>query len=152
LFPTGAVLILPSFSATDFLNNEQANYLFIEAVDAKEILINEERIVYSVIDGDYLGRIAREFGVKVFELKKWNNLLNSRLDIGEKLVIYSKIPPPKTNTTFNINKNKYIVQPGDTLWDIAQKHNGLSVRKIKSLNNLESDNINPGTIILLPIS
>ena len=46
---------------------------------------------------------------------------------------------------------KYIfVKKGDTLWDIAQKHKGVSVWKIKSLNNLETDKLMPGTKILLP--
>jgi membrane-bound lytic murein transglycosylase D len=44
------------------------------------------------------------------------------------------------------------VQEGDTLWDIAQKHNGVSVWKIKSLNNLESDYLKPGTKLILPKS
>ena len=51
-----------------------------------------------------------------------------------------------------IAKNEYIVQKGDTLWGIAKKHNGLSVWKIKSLNNLETDNLKPGTKIILPSS
>ena len=42
------------------------------------------------------------------------------------------------------------MQPGDTLWGIAKKYDGLSVWKIKSLNNLESDNLKPGTKIILP--
>ena len=49
-------------------------------------------------------------------------------------------------------KNEYIVQPGDTLWEIAKKHKGVSIWKIKSLNNLDSDNIRPGTKIILPTS
>ncbi len=150
VFPANSILILPSFSVNDFLNNEQANYSFIEAVDAKEILINEERIVYSIVEGDYLGRIAREFGVRVFELKKWNNLLDTDLDVGQKLVIYVRKNHSTSKPVVSIKENEYIVQPGDTLWDIAQKHNGLSVWKIKSLNNLESDNIRPGIKIILP--
>ena len=150
VFPLNSILILPSFAIDDFLNNEQANYLFIEAVDAKEILIDEERIVYTAIKGDYLGRIAKEFGVRVFELKHWNNLVDTDLDIGQKLVIYVKKPHPNNPKEFNITKNKYIVQPADTLWDIAQKYDGVSVWKIKSLNNLDGDNLKPGTKIILP--
>ena len=46
--------------------------------------------------------------------------------------------------------NEYIIKKGDTLWGIAQKYEGLSVWKIKSLNNLESDKLSPGTKIILP--
>ena len=149
VFPTNSILILPTFAINDFLNNEQANYLFIEAVDAKEVLINEERIVYKVEKGDYLGKIAKEFDVKVFELKHWNNLLDTDLDIGDKLVVYVKQKGNKFKQK-HAAKNEYIVQPGDTLWGIAKKHDGLSVAKIKLLNKLESDNLKPGTKIILP--
>ena len=43
-----------------------------------------------------------------------------------------------------LSQNEYIIQKGDTLWDIAQKFDGLSVGKIKSLNNMENDNLKPG--------
>jgi len=149
-FPVNSILVLPSFAINDFLDNEQANYSFIDAVHSKEILIDEERIVYRVIEGDYLGRIAKEFGVRVFELKEWNKLTNLDLDIGDKLVVYTKKNQGNIEKELNITINEYIVQPGDTLWDIAQKYDGLSIWKIKSLNNLDSDNLKPGTKIILP--
>ena len=149
-FPVNSILVLPSFAINDFLDNEQANYSFIDAVHSKEILIDEERIVYRVIEGDYLGRIAKEFGVRVFELKEWNKLTNLDLDIGDKLVVYTKKNQGNIEKELKITKNEYIVQPGDTLWDIAQKYDGLSIWKIKSLNNLDSDNLKPGTKIILP--
>lgn len=31
----------------------------------------------------------------------------------------------------------YIVQPGDTLWNIARKHNGLTVEELRKINNLD---------------
>ena len=150
IFPKNAILVLPSFAVNDFLANAQANYWFIDAVDAKEILIDEERVVYRVREGDYLGRIAKEYRVKIFELKEWNKLRNTDLDIGDKLVVYVKKNQDDVKQGEKIVKNEYIVKKGDTLWDIAQKHEGLSVWKIKSLNNLESDNLKPGTKILLP--
>ena len=150
VFPINSILLLPSFAVNDFLDNEQSNYSFIEAVESKEILIDEERVVYRAVEGDYLGKIAKEFGVRVFELKQWNNLRNTDLDIGDRLVVYVKKNPKTNKTHQKITKNEYIVLPGDTLWDIAQKHEGLSVWKIKSLNNLKSDNLKPGTKIILP--
>ncbi len=152
LFPKSAILVLPEFAITDFKNNEMTNYNFIDAVENKEILIDEERIVYRVHKGDYLGRIAESHGVHVFEIKEWNNLKSTNLDIGDKLVIYVKKNQKNSENEQKIVKNEYIVQKGDTLWGIAKKHNGLSVWKIKLLNNLETDNLKPGTKILLPVS
>ena len=152
LFPKSAVLVLPEFAITDFKNNEMSNYNFIDAVENKEILIDEERIVYRVHKGDYLGRIAESYGVHVFEIKEWNNLKSANLDSGDKLVIYVKKNQKNSENEQKLAKNEYIVQKGDTLWGIAKKHNGLSVWKIKSLNNLETDNLKPGTKILLPTS
>ena len=152
VYPIGAVLVFPANSVHDFKLNETTNYAFIDAVDKKEILIDEERIIYRVHKGDYLGRIAKEHNVHVFEIKEWNNLKSSNLDIGDKLVIYVKKENSKAPEKLASNKNEYIVQKGDTLWGIAQKFEGLSVWKIKSLNNLESDNLKPGTKILIPVS
>ena len=81
IIPINANLFLP----------EVSSYIFLNGVENKEILINEERLIYSVKKGDYLGKIAKEFNVRVFELKKWNNLDTSHLDVGDKLVIYVKI-------------------------------------------------------------
>ena len=129
-----------------------SNYAFIDAVDNKEILINEERIVYRVHDGDYLGRIAKAHNVNVFEIKEWNSLKSTKLDIGDKLVIYVQKEKLLEGEQKVLRNNEYIVQKGDTLWDIAQKYNGLSVWKIKALNNMENDILMPGVTILLPTS
>ena len=100
--------------------------------------------------GDYLGKIARNYGVQVFELKKWNNLRSTKLNIGQELVLYVKEDLDNNKKNKHKSKNEYVVQKGDTLWEIAKKHNGVSIWKIKSLNNLETDKLMPGTKILLP--
>jgi len=152
IFPEGSVLIFPSSAVQDFKLNESTNYAFIEAVVNKTILINEESIVYTVRSGDYLGRIAKSHNVHVFEIKKWNKLKSTKLDIGDKLVIYVKKDGLLTAKKKILIKNEYVIQKGDTLWDIAQKYSGLSVWKIKAINNMENDNLKPGTTILLPTS
>ena len=152
IFPKGAVLTFPSNAVHDFKLNETTNYAFVDAVGNKEILIDEERIVYRVDKGDYLGRIAKAHNVHVFEIKEWNKLKSTKLDIGDKLVIYVQKGKLLTAKKKILGNSEYTIQKGDTLWDIAQKHNGLSVWKIKALNNIESDNLKPGTTILLPTS
>lgn len=47
-----------------------------------------EAIYYRVRSGDYLGRIAQRFGVKVSQLKAWNSMKGDHIDVGEELVIW----------------------------------------------------------------
>lgn len=44
----------------------------------------------------------------------------------------------------------YVVKSGDTLWDIVQKHEGVTVADIKRLNNLRGNTIRPGQRLRLP--
>ncbi len=39
----------------------------------------------------------------------------------------------------------HLVQPGDTLWNIARRYGGVTVEMIKDINNLHDANIKPGT-------
>jgi len=149
IYPKDAILVLPADAVNDFKLNKTANYTFIDAVDKKEILINEERIIYRVHKGDYLGRIAKLHNVHVSQIIEWNNLKSSNLYIGDKLAIYVKKGIETAPVKLAPNKKEYTIQRGDTLWEIAKKHKGLSVSKIKSLNNLDSDNLKPGTKIIL---
>tara|TARA_A100001037_G_C14955719_1_gene547135 strand:- start:12 stop:911 length:900 start_codon:yes stop_codon:yes gene_type:complete len=149
VFPKENIAIIPKESKTDFLLNETNYYSFIEAVKNKEILVGEERVEYYVNNGDYLGKIALEYDVFVHEIKSWNNLNSSNISIGQKLILYVKI---KDSEDLKKEQEKeYIIQKGDTLWEIAQKHKGISISKIKEYNSLDSDNLTPGTRILLPI-
>ncbi len=152
IYPKNAILVLPKDAVNDFKLNETANYIFIDAVEKKEILIDEDRIVYKVNKGDYLGKIAKSYNVYVSQIIEWNNLKSSDLYIGDKLVVYVK-KEVKTDVVKSFsNKNEYIIKKGDTLWEIAKKYKGLSVSKIKSLNNLDSNNLKPGDRIILPSS
>src|SRR5690606_34024761 len=94
-----------------------------------------DRIVYKVKSGDVLGSIALRHRVSVNDIKKWNNLKSSNINIGQRLNIYPK-GTVKTTTTVASNKTShattavtadskvYTVQPGDTLWTISKKFDG----------------------------
>ena len=50
-----------------------------------------------------------------------------------------------------ITSKTYVVQPGDTLWDISKKFEGLTIEKIKTLNNLDNAKIQPGQKLIIGI-
>ena len=53
------------------------------------------RTIYRVVGGDFLGKIANNYGVRVDDLKKWNKLKDDKLKIGKRLIIFPKKFPKK---------------------------------------------------------
>lgn len=92
-------LRLPSNKIIDFLDKEKELYALADADDAKrekplpEYFEMDKRIRYKVVSGDYLGKIAEKYGVRVSDIKKWNSLKSSRLNIGQRLYIFPKRIP-----------------------------------------------------------
>ena len=104
--------------------------------------------VYSVKKGDTLYSIASRFGISVDDLKKYNNLVNDSLAVGQQLFI----PTGQDSVDLiGTNYDTYIVQPGDTLFSIANRYN-TSVSNIRNINNLVSDILVTGQQLLVPIS
>jgi len=62
-----------------------------------------EAIYYRVRSGDYLGRIAQRFNVKVSQVKTWNKMKSDHIDVGEELVIWVT---PSQRTRFEKEKEK----------------------------------------------
>jgi membrane-bound lytic murein transglycosylase D len=118
-----------------------------------------DRYVYKVRSGDVLGSIAIRYGVKVTDLKKWNNLRSNVIRTGQRLTIWTKTSTRSTVIASNkksepvklTGSTTYTVQPGDTLWDITQKFQGLTVQKIKTLNNLNGNKIHAGQKLIVGI-
>jgi len=84
----GEVICLPEQVIMDIVRNEEYFYVFLERVYNREILINEERVVYSVEKGDYLGKIAKTYNISVPDIKEWNKLFSDNLSIGDTLILY----------------------------------------------------------------
>lgn len=98
---------------------------------------------YIVKKGDSLWLIANKYGTTVDELKNANDLKSNTLSIGQTLII----PEKKENT----NKISYVVKKGDSLWLIANKYD-TTVEKIKSTNNLKSNTLSIGQVLVIPSS
>jgi membrane-bound lytic murein transglycosylase D len=60
-----------------------------------------------------------------------------------------------TNTINQVKQPKYVyhlVQPGDTLWNIAKRYNGVTIEMIKNINNLRSSQLKVGTKLKVLVS
>ena len=154
------VLTLPIKHVGNFISNENLIYAYVDLQESKrektlpEYIEVKDQITYKVKKGDYLGRIAHKYKVSVANIKRWNNLKNNNVKIGQRLKIYTnnvQIASAKTSNTTVKNTpkgefNTYIVKSGDSLWAIAQKFTNVSVSNIKEWNNIWSvKSLKPGT-------
>lgn len=117
-----------------------------------------ELIVYRVKYGDALGIIAQRHRVKIDDLRKWNNMRGNMIRTGQRLNIWvipsqkvSQVNAPSTPvlTIPSPTGTTYVVQPGDTLWDISKKFQGITIEKIKALNNLKTNRLEPGQKLII---
>lgn len=122
---------------------------------------------YKVKKGDSLYKIAKKFHVSVDELKEINNIDDSKLKPGIKLMLVkdkAKVKEPKREsqaqeTLRAVQKTEsvspdykdsefHIVKKGDTLAGIARKY-GVSLSEIREINDLKSKRLKIGQKILL---
>ena len=93
------VVRLPTSKIVAFLDKEEELYALATVDDAKrekplpKYFEMDKRIRYKVKSGDYLGKIANKFGVRVSSVKSWNRMKSSNLKIGQRLYIYPKKLP-----------------------------------------------------------
>ena len=150
IVPKGSTIVLPKSNIDDYYLNYQEYKVFTQAVDDKEILLDETLINYSVVAGDYLGKIASNYNLKIYQIQNWNNLKSTKLNIGDNLFLYVSDDHLKKINNVKPSKKSYTVQKGDTLWDIAKMYAGVSVSRIKKLNKLKSNNLKPGSKLIIP--
>ena len=116
----------------------------------------KELMKHRVRSGEALGTIARRYSVRVEDIKRWNNLNNNLIREGKSLslwVLSSKkntiSATAKIETLIASEGKTYTVQPGDTLWDISRKFEGLTIEKIKALNKMKTAKLQPGQKLIV---
>ncbi|HEX8549140.1 MAG TPA: LysM peptidoglycan-binding domain-containing protein, partial [Cytophagaceae bacterium] len=112
-----------------------------------------------VRSGENLGRIADKYNIGITTLKKWNNIRGNNIKKGQKLIVYKEvISKHKTHIAAKTEAPKvtrsskslvHYVQPGDTLWTISRKYDGISIDKIRKLNKLKGNEIKIGQKLIL---
>lgn len=144
-----------------------ANEEKVDGAVAKTVW-EEQWTTHKVRKGESLGSIADKYNVSVAQVKKWNRIKGSKIALGQKLKVQTRVKktiytaPDKSNeeqvaektdapkadenqtaaaptktaepkSTTQPQFKYYTVQPGDTLWKIAN-NKGVSIEQIKQLN------------------
>ena len=115
--------------------------------------------MYYVHSGDSLYRIAHNHGISLSTLLEWNHLsVDSIIHPGQGLIVSDESSPSSEQaeeatssseeTASESTATTYTVQPGDGLWRIAKNH-GLTLDELKSLNQLTSNIIQPGQVLIV---
>ena len=146
-------LRLPREKSGLFVQNEETIYAYANAEAAQEenevaqVLNSQKRTTYRVKRGDFLGKIAEKYGVRVSNIKEWNNLRSNNLRIGQRLTIYSNASVTSSEVKSNRGTGSpkiYTVEKGDSLWSISRKFPGLTVQQLRTWNNMNSNKLKPG--------
>lgn len=125
-----------------------------------------EYTVYIVQRGDYLAKISKKYNITINSIKRLNNMKDDTIRIGQKLKLPGKVEvgeqkvpegaikeapkaAKKAYAPYTGATKEYVVKSGDTLGAIAYG-NGINIRQLKELNNLESDVLKVGQKLKIP--
>ena len=103
--------------------------------------VETKTVTHVVQKGDYLGKIAARYKVSVADIKRENKLKSDTLKLGQKLKI--------TVSMKDQPLRKHKVQRGEFLGKIASKY-GVSVSSLRKANNLRSDELAIGQVLIIP--
>lgn len=109
-----------------------------------------KQIWHTVVDGELLGRIVRNYGTTVSEIKRLNPDINvDRLSIGQRILISDgkvaeKSVEKKPEVVEREGEEWYTLQPGDVVGRVAQRY-GTTSKRIAELNpDINIDRVRDG--------
>ena len=148
----GAYLLIPVVP-----QGVKANFSHLARFDDAELPDGAEKQIYSIRRNDTLSQIAERHGVGLSKLLRWNNLHSgSTIYPGQKLVLYPPAENPGSGSENSepkresVKETTYIVQSGDTPWDIAKKHDVL-LSDLLAVNGLSRHStIHTGERLVIP--
>ncbi|NVJ57529.1 MAG: N-acetylmuramoyl-L-alanine amidase [Vibrionaceae bacterium] len=103
--------------------------------------VETRRITHVVQRGEYLGMIASRYKVSVANIKRENKLKSDTLKLGQKLQITVSMKDQPVR--------KHKVKRGEFLGKIASQYN-ISVSSLRKANNLRSDSLAVGQVLIIP--
>ena len=92
-------ITLPEKVVDSIISNEERLYAYSKSEFDKQekplpdLYSIDSKIIYKIKYGEFLGKIAKKFGVKVLDLKRWNNLKSDAIKENQKLIVFPKRIP-----------------------------------------------------------
>ena len=119
-------------------------------------LMSNNNSLYIVQSGDNLNSIAEKNNVSVANLKEWNHLSGSTIQLGKSLQVKAieedikeaVAVVPVTEPAVELKDINYTVAKGDNLSAISRKF-GTAIADLKEWNNLSSQNITVGSSLIV---
>ncbi|MCE0493491.1 N-acetylmuramoyl-L-alanine amidase [Vibrio salinus] len=126
----GQILVIPG-------NNAAVSLSAVKSQNPVET----RTITHKVARGEYLGRIADKYKVSVAAIKRENHLSSNTLRVGQRLKI--------TVTLKDKPVRKHKVHRGEYLGKIASYYR-VSIDNLRRVNQLKSDSLRVGQILIIP--
>ncbi|MBG9367898.1 LysM peptidoglycan-binding domain-containing protein [Streptococcus sp. NLN64] len=102
---------------------------------------------YIVKAGDSIWKIAKEHGITIDDLVKWNKVTNFTIHPGDTLITtqppLNPLPPVITKQPLPQLGALYTVKAGDSIWRIAHDHS-ITMKQLLEWNNITNQTIHPG--------
>lgn len=132
-------------SDTKIIKEEKANKTI-----KTDTLSSNIAAFYVVQKGDNLSSIAKKNNVSVEEIKEWNNLSGTSIQLGASLQIYKNeaVENEQLASVPKMENVEYIVKKGDNLGTISKKF-GSSLDDLKQWNNLQDNTIALGSSLIV---
>jgi LysM repeat protein len=120
--------------------------LLAEKEERRTALVNANRTKYIVAkDGDTFYRVAREFGLTLRQLHKYNDFPKTKttLESGDLIYLMPKANRSKAEANIKVEKEK-------TLWAVSQEY-GIKLKSLMERNNITSPDalLASGEVIIL---
>ena len=115
-------------------------------------VVNVGQTTHTVVRGDTVWSIARQYSTTVANIVQLNRLPNggALIFVGQRLTISGSnttAPAPTPAPSQPVSNRTYTVKAGDTLWRIASIHN-TTVTWLAANNNIRNVNlIRPGMVL-----
>jgi LysM repeat protein len=139
----------------DFPNQDVTGDYYLYVKPKKKVYDpSDPDTYYKVRSGDTLSKIAKKYGTTVKNIKRWSGIKSDKLRVGQRLIVGWDNGEPKASSakksTASKSKSSYHkVRKGETLSTISRKY-GVTVKRLKSANNLKGDNIQEGQKLVIP--
>ena len=122
----------------------------------KKTKLEKGAISHVVKASETMYSISRKYEVRLSDIKKWNNLEGTALNVGQTLVIYPKGGGKSQNSVADVSVTKtanngeiiHTVSSSQTLYSISRKYN-VSMADIKRWNNLDDVGLSVGQKLII---